>query len=74
MTLVRHVRREDGVLETFEGNAYGLGPKGGALRYGVVKTERPIGARRRAKYHVRRIIRPSIFDFLPADVVEYVSL
>jgi hypothetical protein len=71
------VRRYDprGVIETVEGNAWGLGPapEGEVRQYeGVVHCVRPLLTPedwRRLTYHVRYIIRPGLADCVPG--VEY---
>jgi hypothetical protein len=61
VTLVERVDLETGMLHTVEGNGGGVGPRGNR-RQGIVRAQRPIGARAGHTYILRRLIRPAISD------------
>lgn len=63
VTLVERYDSATRTFHTYEGNGGGRGP-GGNRQHGVVRAERPLGARAGHSYIARRLIRPA-----PADVV-----
>ena len=64
ITLVERYDPETRLFHTIEGNSRGKGPKGDS-RQGVIRSARPLGARKGHTYIARRLIRPASTDLVP---------